>query len=113
MNEILSTKEIELPSFIKKQHELSPLLKKLIKESEAALAILVAGIKQEEDKKLSFDCAVKLIEFQLKTAKQVNDDTVQRLIAEIRLKPNRAKNLEVDDDSSSYPVVDFTTVREV
>lgn len=117
---VVVTKE-ENPSFLKQSIQLQKMLKKLTKVSDEAIEVLVKGLSSE-DEKTRTQCAKTLLEFQVAVADKVNQDTMQRLIAEIKL--NRAPstkllplNQQSQEDEEvqkpAKPLVDFTTVRTI
>ena len=111
MAEYVKVREVKLPSFIKKKHELDKLHKLVGRETEAAVKVLADAMNDpDEDKSVRRSCAKTLIELKVAIAESINRDSMQRLIAEIKIAPNGAKNLEADD---SRPVLDFHTIKEI
>lgn len=113
------TKE-ELPSFIKKKHELQKVLDSISKGSSAAVKLLLDTITDEKvDIKLRVQCAKDLLTFHTSIADQISKDQMNRLIAEIKIaNKGVTPSLTVggkddDEDDSTTPVLDFTTIREV
>lgn len=113
MAQLLPTKEVTTPSFIRKKHELDPLFKWLDKASKDAVDTLIDIMMKSEDPKLRSDCADKILKFTLATADQVNKDKMQRLIAEIKIRLPLGGPKELEIETDKYPVVDFHTVRTV
>ena len=99
----------EKPSFVKKSHELDKLLKKLSKESDGAVDFLREMMEDKTiDTKYRIDCASKIIAFQMETAKDINTENIQRLVAEIKMKgPTQLV------PQNKTPLVDFNTIRVV
>lgn len=103
------------PSFLSDSVQLKKLLRELTKASKEAIDVLVKGL-ESNDEKTRIMCADKIIQFQISTAKTVNDDSLQRLIAEIKLRNPQVKKIDSEEDEeagSKRPIVDFTTIRRV
>lgn len=103
-------------SFIRAgKHDLSKLLKSLNSVSSEAIEVLTEGLRNE-DKKLAIDCAKTLVRFQVEVSKDINTDTMQRTIAEIRFNQDQQKAIKDLEDSEDLPVqrtfVDFGTIQE-
>lgn len=111
---VLKTKEEELPSFIKKKHELDAVIKKLEAGSKEAAELLINIANDEKaDLKLRKDCAVEILTTLAKMTEQRSKDQMNRMIAEIKIRPGGAsKTLKLEEDKQ-YPVLDFNTVREI
>ena len=91
----------------KQNHPLTGILKKLNKEAEGAVEMLVTLMTAEDsDDKTKLAAASKLLEFQRQAAQDINQDELQRLIANIKF--GGPKSLEYEDDDT--PDVDFTQV---
>lgn len=105
------------PSFLQSEIQLKKLLKDLTGASKKAIDVLVKCL-QSNDEKIRMQAAIKLLEFQKDVAEKVNQDQMQRLIAEIRF--NRQPQgklipLQPGDESKPAvvrPVVDFNTVQD-
>jgi hypothetical protein len=110
--------KVKSASFLRNKGELSALLKSLSRVSEEAVAILVAAMSATEgvDQKTRIACAEKLIDFQISCAKQVNDDNMQRMIAEIKLnkQPLDGNLTTIEyEERNNRPIVDFSNIQEI
>ena len=91
----------------KQNHPLTTILKKLNKEAEGAVEMLVTLMTaKESDDKTKLAAASKLLEFQRQAAQDINQDELQRMIANIKF--GGPKQLTYEDDAT--PDVDFTQV---
>ena len=82
------------------------MLKALTAESEDAVEILVTLMNDEKaDSKTRLAAASKLLDLQRQVAADINQDELQRLIANVKF--GGPRELEIEDDS---PDVDFTRV---
>lgn len=112
---IVTTKE---QSFLDDKLKLDKLLRSLGTASKAAITALEDALKSQ-DEKVRVAAADKLLAFYIATAKEVNNDQIQRLIAEIKLNGGGTKKLvPLSNDpeargGKSRPLVDFGTIREV
>lgn len=109
---IVTTKE---QSFLDDKLKLDKLLRSLDKASKAAVAALESALTST-DEKIRVAAADKLLAFYVATAKEVNNDQIQRLIAELKLNGGRGKRLVElpnGDTKPNRPLVDFQTIREV
>ena len=98
-------------SFIKKRHELDKLLKTLTKASDSAVETLIRLMEDDKtDDKIKMDCAVKLIGFQTEVVKDINADSIQRLVAELKLVRAPSKSLV---EQPNRPRIDFNTIQTV
>jgi hypothetical protein len=116
----ITTVKVKEKSFIRDKGELSNLLKFLSKVSASAVEILVDAMNAKDgvDQKTKIACAEKLLDFQIACAKQVNDDNMQRMIAEIKLNrtplANNLSAIEFDEEKRrNRPVVDFSQIQDV
>jgi phosphate uptake regulator len=119
VQEITVQEETTAPSFLKDKHELAKLLKTLDKASAAAVKLLT-DIVDNADPDMKVDltqrqkAAEKIIDFYLATSKQVNDDELSRLIAQVKL--GSKKRLTLDDDTGEVKPkakLDFSDIRKV
>lgn len=101
----LAVKEV---GFHRRQnHPLKKLLASLTKESEDAIEVILKIMNDKEvDDKTRLAAASKLLDLQRQVAQDINQDELQRLIANVKF--GGPKQLEVDDDDT--PDVDFTQV---
>lgn len=87
-------------------HPLKKLLASLTKESEDAVEILVALMTgKDTDDKTKLAAASKLLDLQRQIAQDINQDELQRLIANVKF--GGPKQLETEDDT---PQIDFSTI---
>jgi hypothetical protein len=103
------------PSFLRDEIALKKLLKDLTKASKEAIEVLVVCLKSE-DEKIRMQAASKILEFQSTVADKVNQDQMQRLVAEIKFnRQPQGKLMQLEDEKPATvrPVVDFTRIREV
>lgn len=99
------------PSFLKQSIDLKRLLKDVSRQSKPAVDALV-GLLSSKDEKVRLAAAKSLLDLQVSVAKEVNQDQIQRLIAEFKLNSANGKSL-VPLEEDDRPMVDFTTIREV
>jgi hypothetical protein len=94
----------------KSKHELADLLKKLNKESEGAVEMIVAIMtKKDQDERLVLQAASKLLDLQRQVAQDINNDKMQRLIANVKY--GGPKQLTVEEDET--PSINFTDIVEL
>ena len=105
----------DVPSFIKKKHELEDVHKQIHKGSKEAVILLTSAMNNELlPIEMRLKCAKDLIQFDMSMADQISKDNMNRLIAEIKVNPNGpARSLSVADDGPQTPVLDFSTIREI
>jgi endonuclease III len=90
----------------RQSHPLSKVLKALTAESQDAVDILVKLMNSKTtDDKTRLAAASKLLDLQRQVAADLNQDELQRLIANVKF--GGPTQLEVEDDS---PQIDFSTV---
>lgn len=90
----------------RQNHPLKKLLNSLTKESEDAVEILVALMTgKDTDDKTKLAAASKLLDLQRQIAQDINQDELQRLIANVKF--GGPKQLETEDDT---PQIDFSTI---
>ena len=95
-------------SFIRvKDHDLAATGKKLSKLSDKAIEVMAQGL-ESEDEKTRLECARSLIKLNIDISKIINEDAMNRLIAEFRVNQN---NLPQPKDVT--PLVDFSKIQEV
>jgi hypothetical protein len=123
MGELVETKA--QPIF-KKEHELLDVLKKLKKLSKGALAVLEQGLNSE-DEKVKHTSAIKILDYYTAIAKEVNQDSLSRLVLDIKAQglvgagttapeDNNTPKLDFDNihpDFADAEVVDMSDVRAV
>ena len=95
-------------SFIRAdEHDLASTGRKVAQLSDKALEVLEQGL-YSEDEKTRMDCARTLIKMNIDISKIINEDAMNRLIAEFRVNqgnPPRPKDVT--------PLVDFSKIQEV
>lgn len=100
----------EVTGFHRRQsHPLKDVLKKLNKESEGAVEKLVEIMNSKDaDLKTQLAAASKLLDIQRQIAADLNQDELQRMIANVKF--GGPKELEVDDDTVAidYSIQDPT-----
>jgi len=95
-------------SFIRAdEHDLASTGRKVAQLSDKALEVLEQGL-YSEDEKTRMDCARTLIKMNIDISKIINEDAMNRLIAEFRVNQN---NLPQPKDVT--PLVDFSKIQEV
>lgn len=93
----------------RQNHPLKKLLNSLTKESEDAVEVILAIMNDDKaDDKTRLAAASKLLDLQRQVAQDINQDELQRLIANVKF--GGPKELETDDDT---PAIDFSVVQDV
>jgi hypothetical protein len=100
-------------SFLKGKHELARLLKSLDKASQAAVDLLIRTMENSEDEKLRAACAKDLLTFYAAVSKQISDDDMARLVAEVKLGGGRGRTLKLTPGEPEKPALNFDEIREV
>lgn len=111
--EIVETREV--PTFIKKKHELAKLLKEVQKVSPDAVELIKnTMLDAAVDIKLRVQCAETLTNLEVKVANQINSDELAQKIAEIKVN-GPVRNLTADSraKASNTPTLNFEDIREV
>lgn len=93
----------------KNSHELQSLLRLLDKEAKTVLEKLLVIIETCKDDKIVADAALKFLNFHREVAKDINQDKLQRLIANVKYGGPRQLSTEDDEDT---PKIDFTNIQE-
>lgn len=99
---------VDTPSFLNDGIDLKTALAHLTKQQKVAVDTLVKLLK-DDDPKIKLGAATKLMEFSIEVAKIINTDSLQRMIAEIKI--GRGKRLV--DQPPARPMVDFGTIQQV
>lgn len=101
-------------TFIKRNHELQGLLNDLNSASPEALRVIkeIMNNKKSDDK-LRLACADKILNFQVSVAGQINSETVQRQVAEIKFNRGPMPLGGEARDVDNTPVIDFNTIRTI
>lgn len=95
-------------SFTRKQnHELTKVLKLLTQESASAVAALIE-LLHDKDPKIKLAAASKIIEHQESIAMQINNDQMQRLVANAKFGNALGGGTDIDDDT---PSIDFNSIQ--
>lgn len=95
-------------SFIRAdEHDLATTGRKVAQLSDKALEVLEQGL-YSEDEKTRMDCARTLIKMNIDISKIINEDAMNRLIAEFRV--NQGNPPQPKDVT---PLVDFSKIQEV
>ena len=113
-NMIVVTKEEE-QSFLKNQIQLQKLARGLKKASVSALEVLQNIMESTKDEKVKMACAEKILAFHISVEDKIAVDSMQRMIAEIKLGGGMKSKLVAleDENKPTRPRVDFHTVQEV
>ncbi len=102
-------------NFLKNEHELTKLAKALDKASMKAIKFLeevLADVNADSLRKQQ--AAEKILTFCLTASKQINDDNMSRLVAQVKLGGGKGRSVTLTDGARpSVPQLDFDTVREV
>lgn len=106
----MSTYELEQQSFLTTNLDLKRLLKATTKQQKIAIDTLVK-LCASEDHAVALKAARALVEFQIQVAKEINEDQLKRLIAELKV-ANNPKTL-VPEDKKKRVTVDFNNLIEV
>lgn len=104
MGELVESKQ--KPIF-KRQHELAKLVRDLKKVSKKAVEVLEAGLTSQ-DEKIRMLAAEKLLKFYTDTAKEVNQDELNRLLLEVKSQGLIGAGSTADDDDT--PALDFDNI---
>lgn len=115
MTQVLQVKEVDIPTFLRKKHDLDPLLKEFTKAARDALEVLISISNDlTNEAKVRMQAADKILEHTGALSDQVNKDKLHRLVAEIKLRIplGLPKTLEVEEEDNT-PLVDFSTIRTI
>lgn len=108
---------VEKPLFIKKTHELTPLLKRIQSGSTQAVDLLIETMNREEKDvgiKIKVACAQALIDMEVKISDQISKDQLTRQIAEIKAKGFSQPLEQLPGEPKRLPPkTDFSTIQEV
>lgn len=93
--------------------DLKSLLLALKRTSKAAVDVLVKIMEDDKiDPKVKVSAAKALLDSQVEIASKISADSIQRLIAEIKLNRGVHHSQQLVEDDSK-PVVNFTEIRAV
>lgn len=106
MGELVTAKS--QPIF-KKTHELAKLVRDLKKMSKRALEVLEQGL-ESEDEKIRMMAADKLIKYYMDSAKEINTDSLNRLILEVKAQGIVGNGSTANDDENT-PKLDFDNLH--
>jgi hypothetical protein len=99
------------PSFMRKSGELDKLLRLLKKHEQEAIKVLEVNLKSK-DEKISQRAAEFLLDMIRSTAKDINTDEFNRLVAQVKMNGlGQPKTLTIQ--GQQQPVIDFDNVIEV
>ncbi len=108
MAELVVTKEV--PTFLKKKHELSGMLKQLEGVSKEIIEDLVETTRDEKvDIKTKTNIRLDLLKLQAAIADQISKDQMARTIAEVKI-GGATRNLSAVPEDTG-PRLDFTTIH--
>lgn len=106
----------ENPSFLQSEIQLKTLLRQITGASKQAIKVLLECLKSN-DEKVRLQAATKILEYQVQVADKVNQDQLQRLIAEIKFNRGPQGKLvpleDGDKPARVRPVVDFNKIQDV
>lgn len=101
--------------FIKKKHELDPLLKEVEKGGKGAVALLIATM--EDDKlplKVRLDAGNKLLDYQIQIADIISRDSLVRQVAEIKATGLKTPLEQVPGNGKPLPPrLDMNNIQDV
>ncbi len=98
-------------SFLDGAIDLKPLQRTIKRHTQAAIDAMVNVIESTKDEQLKARTSAKLVELYVQIAKEINDDQLKRLVAEIKM--NQASQMLLPSDQANRPLVDFGTIAEV
>lgn len=104
---------------IKKNHELTPALKKIRVGSELAIEHLIAALTDDDiDKKLKIEIARALIDYEAEFTKQISTDAINMKAAEIKAITTLTDELmpltgKMKKGPNNGPKLDFSTISDV
>ena len=107
-----------LPSFLDDKLDLKKVARDISKASSKAVEVLLK-LLESKDEKVRLTAATKLVEFQVQIAKEVSNDQLQRLIAEIKLVRGAGRKTSLvplqdgGKRENTTPMVDFSRVRAI
>lgn len=115
-NGVITT--VEKPLFIKKVHELTPLLKRIQAGSAQAVDLLFNTMERPDAEvgiKVKVACAQSILELEIKLADIISKDQLTRQVAELKAKgfSQPLGQLEPGEPKKLPPKTDFTTIQEV
>lgn len=102
------TKPAKSKSLFGSTHELAKMVRSLKKVSDKAIKVLEAGL-DSEDEKLRLQAAQQLLKFYADTAKEVNQDQLNRLILEVKASNLIGQGSTVPEDST--PRLNFDEIH--
>lgn len=97
----------------KLRSDLNPLLLALKRASKEAVATLVKVMEDDKaDLKTKVAAAKAILEMQVDVASKLNQDSIARLVAEIKLNRGIQNTTQLTEDTSG-PIVNFSDIRQV
>ena len=112
MTPVVVDLQTENQSFLIDGVDLKKLQREVRKQSKSAIDALVSLLEESKDENIKFRAASKLLDLEVEIAKTISQDSMQRLIAEIKLVRGPKKLIDLGDDKSR-PLVDFTNIRSI
>ena len=98
-------------------HELQRVMRSLTTASVAASDFLQAVMKNEEvEPRIRVDAAKAIISLGIAASKELNADSLQRLVAQYRMQNPQQTKLLVDDNNKQErpkPIVDFSCIKNI
>jgi len=111
--EVVVVKETT-PSFIRRTGELTKTQKRLSKLSESMIDFLLSKVEDEGvDLKLRMQYADKLLSYHVDVSKLVNQDNLQRMVAEIKIAGKLPLSGDASGNKTTQPVIDFDNIISV
>lgn len=95
-------------SLFKSTHELTKMVRSLKKLSEKAIAVLEKAL-DSQDEKLKVAAAQQLLKFYMDSAKETNQDSLNRLILQVKTEGLIGQGSTVPEDNT--PVLDFENLH--
>lgn len=95
-------------SLFKSTHELTKMVRSLKKLSEKAITVLEKAL-ESQDEKLKVAAAQQLLKFYMDSAKEVNQDSLNRLILQVKTEGLIGQGSTVPEDNT--PVLNFEEIH--
>ena len=93
-------------SLLRVEHDLTKLGKKVKSLNTKALAVLEEGLS-DPDPKYRLECAKSLLKLDIDISKIINEDAMNRLVTELKIKGTIA------EVPNTVPKIDFNTIQDV
>lgn len=107
--------QVKKVSFLDEEVQLKKIGRELSKTTKDAIDVLVEMLKHT-DSRLRMQAATKLLELDIDVKKSISQDSMQRMIAEIRFNGSagtKRLELEGEEGRSMRPVVNFSEIRSI